>query len=80
MKLESGAALLLALALACLGAAPLATGCAKKSNTRTLTERERDSTIGKSILPGAGVVSRSLEISDSAKARAGRMEAPAGGE
>lgn len=37
--------------------------------TRTLTQRERDSTIAASPLPGARTVGRALELSDSAAAR-----------
>ena len=41
---------------------------------KTLTERERDSTIARSDLPGAGTVGKALEISDSTAVRARRME------
>ena len=34
-----------------------------------LSERERDSTIAKSDLPGAGVVGKALEVADSTAAR-----------
>ena len=46
--------------------------CSKKSDTHTrkLTEAQRDSAIAASSLPGAKVVGKALEISDSAKARA----------
>lgn len=46
--------------------------CSKKSDTHTrkLTEAQRDSAIAASQLPGAGVVKKALEVSDSAKARA----------
>jgi hypothetical protein len=48
-------------------------GCAPEgSRTRTLTERERDSTIAASPLPGAGTVGRAMEIADSAAARRNR--------
>jgi uncharacterized lipoprotein len=47
----------------------------KEEQTRTLTERQRDSTIAHSRLPGAGVVGKALEQSDSAKARADRENA-----
>jgi hypothetical protein len=39
---------------------------------RALTERERDSTLAHSELPGAGVVGKALEVADSASARADR--------
>jgi hypothetical protein len=49
--------------------------CSKKSENatrRTLTQAQRDSAIAASQLPGAGVVGRALEVSDSAKARANK--------
>ena len=55
-----GLGLLLALA---------ATGCANQldsGTTRTLTERQRDSVIAHSVLPGAGVVGRAMQESDRA--------------
>ena len=68
------------LALAALLAALLAS-CAQKSEPRReLTERERDSTLGKSAIPGAAAVTRTLEVSDSAAARAGRMDQGASGQ
>ena len=61
--------LVLALVAACaLGA------CAQKTQTRTLTERERDSTLGQSVIPGAATVTRALEVSDSAAAAARRTD------
>jgi uncharacterized protein YcfL len=49
----------------------LLAACSSKQETRpALTERQRDSTIAASKLPGAGVVGKALEQSDSAKARA----------
>jgi hypothetical protein len=47
-------------------------GCSsqKPSETRVMTEHERDSTIAASSLPGAGAVGKALEEADSAKARA----------
>jgi hypothetical protein len=42
---------------------------------KQLTERQRDSLIGVSDLPGASVVQRSLAISDQAARRAARMDA-----
>lgn len=48
--------------------------CSKKAETakKPLTTAQRDSLIGESKLPGAAVVKKSLEQSDSAKARAER--------
>jgi hypothetical protein len=48
--------------------------CSKKAETakKPLTTAERDSLIGESKLPGAPVVKKALEQSDSAKARAER--------
>jgi hypothetical protein len=40
----------------------------------TLTQRQRDSIIGASKLPGARSVERALDVSDSATARVQRME------
>ena len=48
-------------------------GCGSHGEqTRTLTERQRDSTIAASPLPGSAVVGRALAESDSAAARAAR--------
>ena len=68
--------LVFALVAACgLGA------CAQKqSSTRTLTERERDSTLGKSVIPGGAAVTRALEESDSAAARTRRLNEAASGQ
>lgn len=41
------------------------------------TERERDSIIGQSKLPGAGAVQRALMVSDSAASRGARMDSAA---
>ncbi len=48
----------------------------KSSETRTMTEHQRDSTIATSKLPGAGVVGKALEQADSAEARSSRMVPP----
>ena len=67
----------------------LVSGCAKKAApTKELTERQRDSLIGVSGLPGGTVVTRALATSDSAAARAKSMgqqvqqtgDQPTGGE
>jgi hypothetical protein len=47
---------------------------------RQLTERERDSTLGKSVLPGAVVVTRALAVSDSATVQAQRMDGATSGQ
>lgn len=41
------------------------------------TERERDSVIGQSKVPGAAVVHRALEVSDSAGSRGARLDSAA---
>ena len=41
------------------------------------TERERDSVIGQSKIPGAGVVQRALQVSDSATSRRDRLDSAA---
>ncbi|NIM48661.1 MAG: hypothetical protein GTN62_02845 [Gemmatimonadales bacterium] len=40
----------------------------------TLTQRQRDSAIGASDLPGAGGVRKALEVSDTAAARRARLD------
>ena len=53
-------------------------GCAKSEVAhRELTERQRDSILGKSVLPGASVVTRALSASDQAASRASSMDAQA---
>jgi len=64
--------LLVLLLLACCA------GCAqhpRASARAPLTERQRDSVISKSVLPGAGVVGRAMAVSDAEERRAGRMDA-----
>lgn len=41
------------------------------------TERERDSIIGQSKVPGAGAVQRALQVSDSAASRGRRLDSAA---
>ena len=58
----------------------LLVGCGDEGNPSasaadTLTRRERDSVIGASRLPGAPVVRRALQVSDTAAARAARIDA-----
>ena len=63
---------LAALAFAAAALSPL--GCAKQEPPpRILSQRERDSLIGVSGLPGASVVTRALAEQDSAAKRAARM-------
>ena len=53
----------------------LVAACSSKEEARpALTERQRDSTIAASKLPGAGVVGKAMEQADSAKARADQAE------
>jgi hypothetical protein len=69
--------LVLALSLGLLG---LFGDCGEKNSksesqpSAPLTEGQRDSTIAGSKLPGANVVGRAMAISDSAKARANRID------
>jgi hypothetical protein len=65
------------LALTALFAA--ACGGGGTSQQRTLTERERDSTLGKSAIPGGAAVTRALATSDSMAARAARQNSAAQG-
>jgi hypothetical protein len=55
-----------------------AAGCSKQSGADhgrpVMSERQRDSAIAKSSLPVSGVVGRALAASDSADARAGRID------
>ncbi len=55
-----------------------AAGCAPRSERPArapLTERQRDSVLARSALPGAPVVGRALEVSDRAAERAAGAEA-----
>lgn len=64
------------LALPGLVAALLVTGCGggeASAAADSLSRRARDSIIGASKLPGAPAVRRALEVSDSAAARAERI-------
>ena len=71
---RSASTLRLAMAALALGAL-VAAGCGGGTSTaRTLTQRERDSTLGASALPGAGVVKRALKESDAAGARAATLD------
>jgi len=77
------APLSLATALALVAFAAGACGGGGGASThKELTERERDSTLGKSAIPGAAAVTRTLAESDSMAARAARQDAqvPASGQ
>jgi len=49
-------------------------GCSGNEENTALTERERNEAIASSPLPGAAVVGRSLAVTDSASARAERLQ------
>jgi hypothetical protein len=55
------------------------TGCGSHDHAARapLTERQRDSVLAQSPLPGASVVGRALTVSDRASARADKMDAAA---
>lgn len=73
------------LMLAAIAVAAALTACSAKKTDEAreaqrepaaeMTERQRDSTIARSKLPGAGVVGRAMEQADSAAARAARENA-----
>jgi len=46
----------------------------KDSSKKKLTQHERDSILAETDLPGAGVVGRAIEASDSSAARAKRID------
>jgi len=77
MRLARTLVVVLVLSLALVSLFP---GCGKKKSTSErrpsseLTERQRDSTIAASKLPGANVVGRAMAASDSAEARAKRLD------
>jgi hypothetical protein len=48
--------------------------CSKSNDKKPLTERQRDSILAREPLPGASVVGRALEVSDTAAARAARID------
>jgi hypothetical protein len=62
------------------GLAASALSCAKTETHRQLTERERDSTLGKSAIPGGAAVTRALEVSDSAAVLAQAMDRSTSGQ
>lgn len=59
------------LLMCCLGCAPRS----EPSARAPLTERQRDSVIAKSVLPGAPVVGRALDVSDRATDRSAELAA-----
>ena len=56
----------------------LIVGCSSKSDNgqkkKVLTDRQRDSVLSKSKLPGAKVVGKVIQVSDSAASRAKRLD------
>jgi len=51
-------------------------GCAREATSRReLTQRQRDSTLGRSVIPGAGTVTRALNVSDEASRAAAARNA-----
>lgn len=65
--------------LAAFAAFTAVAGCSRTETAhRELTQRQRDSILGKSILPGASVVTRALSVSDQASARSASLDAQAG--
>ena len=65
------------LAVALLMALALASGCGsspRRAAEPPLTERQRDSVLARSGLPGATTVGRALEVSDDAAARAAALD------
>ena len=73
------------LVLAAIAAAAVLTSCSAKKPEQAreterepaaeMTDRQRDSTLAHSKLPGAGAVGRAMEQADSAAARAARENA-----
>lgn len=60
-----------------LVAAVAAVACAKDEpdpNKRELTQREKDSILGSSQIPGAKAVNRAMKSADSANARQARLD------
>lgn len=50
-------------------------GCSRSHETRALTERQRDSVLSRSSLPGASTVGRAMSTSDAEARRAAGMNA-----
>jgi hypothetical protein len=69
--MKTASALVVIVIVFCAGCSP-----SPQSSTRApLTERQRDSVIAKSILPGATVVGRALDVSDHATDRSAELAA-----
>jgi hypothetical protein len=49
-------------------------GCGRSTTKASLSERQRDSVISRSSLPGASTVGRALEQSDAASQRAANLD------
>lgn len=64
-------ALVMLLVVCCLGCGPRS----ERSARAPLTERQRDSVIARSILPGAPVVGGALDLSDRATDRSAELAA-----
>lgn len=62
------------LLLVCLSIAVAACGAPADESADTMSQRERDSTIGASNLPGAPGVSAAIRAVDSADARNARLD------
>ena len=65
------------LSISATSALILTASCGGQSNSEpasTLTKAQRDSVLAASVLPGASVVGRALEVADSADARAQRID------
>ena len=62
------------LTLAALGLGLIGCGTGESDSRRDLTQREKDSILGASQIPGAKAVKRSLTSADSAAARQARLD------
>ena len=52
-----------------------ATACSgEPERTRDLTQREKDSILGASVVPGAKVITRAMKSADSATSRQSRLD------
>ncbi len=59
-----------------IAALSLTAGCSggPEKQARTLTQRQRDSTLAQTKLPGSATIKKSYALSDSARSRADRLE------
>lgn len=65
----------LALVLGFAAATTLTAGCGSSQHpTRELTQRERDSVLAASPLPGSAVVGKAIDVSDATADRAAAMD------